>query len=109
VDSHKTKQIFGSTKFKELSDEIRNKKTISAVFLNVGHLKTIQIAEFQGHWKIPVFDRYYVISTFIRNYFMVLVLFCSLYIYLVHMKMLYFNWMIGVYLICLILVTGDYA
>jgi hypothetical protein len=57
---------------------------ISFIIKGHFHLKTIQIAEFQGHWKIPVFDRYYVISTYIRNYFMVLVLFCSLYIYLVH-------------------------
>ena len=56
--------MFGSTKFEELSDEIRNKKTISAVFLNVGHLKTIQIAEYQGYWKIPVFDRYYLSRAF---------------------------------------------
>lgn len=68
VDSQKTKQIFGPTKFVELAGEVINKKTVTAVFLNVSRLKSIQITEFQQHWRVPVFDRYSIILQIFKEH-----------------------------------------
>ena len=51
------KYIFTKGIFGDITNVIKKNKDISAVFLNVDILTTLQLKTLQEAWRLPVYDR----------------------------------------------------
>ena len=49
--------VFSTTKLSELASLIRSMPSVTAVFINIEMLTTIQLATLQRQFKVPVYDR----------------------------------------------------
>ena len=52
-----TKYLYGKGNFAEISERIRRARAVTAVFVSVDMLTSVQLATMQKKWKVPVYDR----------------------------------------------------
>lgn len=60
------KTLFGSGTLERLKNEIRNDLTITAVFINLGTLKNMQLKELQSQFGLPILDRYRIVMQILK-------------------------------------------
>lgn len=62
------KQLFGSGKLESLKRQIRSDPNITAIFINMGRLKSAQLSELQLQFKVPIFDRYAIVMQILKQH-----------------------------------------
>lgn len=68
VENIDKKTLFGSGTLEKLKQQIRCNQAITAVFINVGTLKNIQINELENTFKVTILDRYKVVMQILRQH-----------------------------------------
>ncbi len=64
--SHNDSSVFSSGVFRYLVDEVRDTPNITAVFINIGMLSSIQLARLQDAFHLPVYDRFTLVLQIFR-------------------------------------------
>lgn len=52
------KYLYGKGNFAEITQRIKRARAITAVFVSIDMLSSVQLATMQRKWKVPVYDRY---------------------------------------------------
>ncbi|XP_065165871.1 putative GTP-binding protein 6 [Atheta coriaria] len=60
------KEIFGSGTVEKLKQTVRRNQSITAVFINVSRLKSVQLEELEKIFQVPIFDRYKIVMQILR-------------------------------------------
>ncbi|XP_014772769.1 putative GTP-binding protein 6 [Octopus bimaculoides] len=63
-----SKPVFGKGNFAALTSEIHNCPAVTAIFISLNMLNTLQWTYLQNVWKIPVYDRYNIVLQIFKEY-----------------------------------------
>ncbi|KAF2883004.1 hypothetical protein ILUMI_23142 [Ignelater luminosus] len=66
LPSFHKKTLFGAGNLEKLRNQIRGNPSITAVFINIGTLKNMQLKELEMEFGVPILDRYKIVMQILR-------------------------------------------
>lgn len=66
LPSFHKKTLFGSGNLEKLRNQIKSNPSITAVFINIGTLKNMQLKELEMVFGLPILDRYKIVIQILR-------------------------------------------